>query len=128
LTTPYREEFWTYYAHMDTIPANIQVGANVGYLADLGEVGSTGPGCVLPPGSDHLHFGVFRVRNVADALMDPPVFPHSHHGTEQRMIDPYGWNHPSMVDPWAFLAPPGYGAASINLWYPSYAPVDWGAH
>ena len=122
LTSEYREEFWTTYTHLDTFATGISAGANVSYWTDLGEVGHTGgPACTTP--TDHLHFSVLRVRNVTGALMHVPNLPVEEQ-TSKRFVDPFGWTHPSSVDPWAFHAPPGWGAASINLWIPAL-PADW---
>ncbi len=122
LTSQYREEFYSYYAHLDNL--SVATGDDVEAFDVLGEIGNTGsPIC---SGSiEHIHFGVIRIRNVTGQLMDvPPLIPHDAATTERRVVDPFGWNGPG-VDPWAVHAPSGFGAASINLWISGSAPPDW---
>jgi hypothetical protein len=126
LTSRYREEFISYYAHFKDFSVTRGEIVDAGDL--LGEVGNTGAG-----GSTHVHLSVFRLRNVRDAWQSYGVFGKDLEvsenfvhdaAAEARAIDPFGWNSSSCVDPWAFYAAAGTGAASINLWT-SEVPPGW---
>lgn len=127
----YQEVFVTYYAHMDT--RHVSTGDSVTQGQSVGPVGATGS--VSPPDSAHLHFGVFRLRNVSDAWKDYSTYPSS--GTiasssfthdETRAVDPFGWTSSSCGDPAGLWAPAGMMAPNIDLWIPGYAPPDWDNH
>jgi hypothetical protein len=127
LSTRYREEFVSYYAHLKDFDVDKGDNVNAGDL--LGEVGNTGAG-----GSTHVHMSVFRLRNVRDAwqsygtfgkdLEISETFAHDA-AAEARAIDPFGWNNGNCVDAWGFYSAAGTGAASINLWKSDVVPPGW---
>ena len=143
----YPERFYTLYAHLDTIA--VTPGQWVSQGTTIGTAGDTGGAEGI-----HLHFMVDRSTNTVDqeyesytvptpnsivtcgSTADSPVTgpPHNLNG---MIIDPWGWQGPNMMDPWAtgnvaYNTPtqtsPTAGGLSINLWIPGEAPgvaPDW---
>jgi Peptidase family M23 len=125
LTDRYREDFVVYYAHMKS--RSVSTGQVVSSGDVIGPVGTTGASYGV-----HLHLAVFRLRNVKGAWKDYRIFGTGGtigliHDitTEGRSIDPFGWNDPACIDPWAIYADAGRGAPSINLWRENLAPPGW---
>lgn len=125
LSSRYREEFIGYYAHFQSL--NVRTGDIVQSDQLLGPVGDTG----LARGT-HLHFSVFRLRNVRGQFKS--YFPFGfdtannfmHDGVaEYRTIDPFGWNDSQCIDAWGYYSDSTRGAPSINLWRSGLAPPGW---
>jgi len=131
-TGEYQERFVSYYAHLDTMA--VVTGANVTRGQQLGTAGTRG--CSSTP---HLHLGVTRIRNLTGArflAFAPTPDGHGDNGFGSR-IDPYGWQAPKHVDPWAWMYLGDFkdawltyhdpGAFSVNLWLPGFAPpaANW---
>jgi murein DD-endopeptidase MepM/ murein hydrolase activator NlpD len=111
----------------------VKDGATVTRGQMIGTAGATG--CVNPPTAIHLHFGVFRTTNLSGHRKWDLTFPNKDRGVSsiQGVIDPFGWNAPKQIDPWAwaFLGPQtdqyegaitNPGAFSIYLWRSGQAP------
>ena len=112
----YKEQFLTYYAHLQSF--SVTVGQTVLRGQQIGESGNTGSSS-----GPHLHFGVARLTNIADSLLENINFfspPNHSDGTDQQ-IEPYGWAAPQGFDPWAWQSYPD-GALSVNLWRSGQAP------
>jgi murein DD-endopeptidase MepM/ murein hydrolase activator NlpD len=116
----YREDFVTYYAHLNTM--SVVSGQVVSAGQTVGTAGATG--CAS---GSHLHFNVTRLTNTHTDWRDldysvniAGVCPREDNGT--AYIDPYGWQAPADVDPWAWRKA-GWGAYSINLWRAGQAPT-----
>lgn len=121
----YAERFLTYYAHAKAI--DVVDGQTVTAGQVIGAVGDTG--C---SSEAHLHFSVQRLTNLTGFRSFTPTYPNSGWGISgiHGLIDPFGWNAPVNVDPWAtrlvgqtkdgVLSP---GAYSINLWKSGETPA-----
>jgi murein DD-endopeptidase MepM/ murein hydrolase activator NlpD len=111
-----RERFISYYAHLNSYAAGVTTGTTVTRGTTIGTAGSTG--CST---ESHLHLGVFKLTNTANALeVTLPATYTRNWLQSQQLIDPYGWavtcgNHGDCVDPWGHKAFPS-GALSSNLW------------
>jgi murein DD-endopeptidase MepM/ murein hydrolase activator NlpD len=112
----YSETFVSYYAHLASI--FVSDGQSVTQGQVIGLSGNTG--CSSAP---HLHFGVVRLSNTADALLETLNFlaPPKHSDGADKAIDPYGFTPPKGFDPWAWKAYPS-GGLSVNLWKTGQAP------
>ena len=121
-TGEYAERFIVYYAHVSKL--NVKTGDKVTSGQLLGSSGDTG--CSSGP---HLHFGVFRTTNLSGFRALDLTYPDTGYGVSaiQGQIDPFGWNAPQQIDPWAYKflgdhkdpylgTVPNPGAFSINLW------------
>jgi murein DD-endopeptidase MepM/ murein hydrolase activator NlpD len=125
----YSERFLTYYAHVSKI--SVKPGAHVTRGQLLGKSGDSG--CSSAP---HLHFGVVRTTNLSgQRFLSNIAFPETGYGINDvsGQIDPFGWNAPQGVDPWAWKYLGVYqdeyvgtvtnpGAFSIRLWREGQAP------
>jgi len=124
----YAERFLTYYAHARAI--DVVDGQVVSKGQVIGAVGDTG--C---SSEAHLHFSVQRLTNLSAYRSITITYRDDGTGvnTIKGLIDPYGWNAPSNVDPLAtrFFKGSyntGYetavrpGAYSLNLWKSGEAP------
>ncbi len=124
----YGERFIAYYAHVSEI--KIIDGDKVTRGQLLGKSGDTG--CSSAP---HLHFSVARTTNLSGYRRLNLTYPNTGYGVSaiQGNIDPFGWDAPKGIDPWAyqFLGdhPDTYlgtvsnpGAFSIYLWSEGQAP------
>ncbi|MDH4458451.1 MAG: M23 family metallopeptidase, partial [Nevskia sp.] len=114
----YAERFLTYYAHAKAI--DVVDGQTVTAGQVIGAVGDNG--CSSEP---HLHFSVQRLTNLTGFRSFTPTYPNSGWGISgiHGLIDPFGWNAPVNVDPWATRligqtkdGVKSPGAYSINLW------------
>jgi hypothetical protein len=128
-TGEYAERFVTYYAHVSEI--SVKKGDRVTRGQVIGKSGDTG--CSSAP---HLHFGVARTTNLSGHRRFDLTYPNKDYGVSgiSGWIDPFGWNAPKQIDPWAwaFLGnhPDQFlgtitnpGAFSIYLWREGQAPV-----
>ena len=124
----YREDFVTYYAHMDI--AEVGIGDTVTQGQLVGIVGATGTGS---GGTEHLHFGTFRLTNTSTAhrvdwetLFGTDATTGKAIHIQKTAIDPFGWSDSSCVDPWGRQST--QGAMSIFLWDEYYDKLDWSHH
>lgn len=131
-TGTYQERFVSYYAHMSAM--KVATGDRVTRGQQLGSAGDTG--C---SSTDHLHMGVSRLTNLTGSRYHnfrPLDVAHGDTGFGSR-IDPYGWQAPKHVDPWAWMylgdiTDPWAtyhdpGAFSLDLWRSGQAPpaANW---
>src|SRR5262249_22488033 len=91
----YTETFTTYYAHLSSFLVKDGEFVSQGQL--IGFSGNTG--CSTQP---HLHFGVTRLSNTADQLLETLHFfdPPNHSDGTDKGIEPYGFQAPQGFDPW----------------------------
>lgn len=130
-TGEYAERFVTYYAHMSEM--TVKKGDTVTRGQMIGLAGHTG--CAVPENASHLHLGVFRTTNLSGHRKWDLTYPDKDRGVSsiQGVIDPFGWDAPQQVDPWAWaflgsrddqyegtITDPG--AFSIYLWRSGQAP------
>ncbi len=128
-TGEYAERFVAYYAHVSKI--NVKTGDRVTRGQVIGKSGDSG--CSSDP---HLHFGMMRTTNLSGYRTLNLSYPDTGYGVSalQGEIDPFGWNAPQGIDPWAYQNFGSYsdqylgtfkdpGAFSINLWREGEAPL-----
>lgn len=124
----YAERFLVSYSHVSKI--SVKAGDRVTRGQVIGKSGDTG--CSTAP---HLHFGVFRLTNLAGHRSFSLTMPASGYGISgiSGMIDPFGWNAPKDIDPWAWRFLGNHndsilgtvrdpGAFSLYLWRAGQAP------
>ncbi|MFT3694399.1 MAG: M23 family metallopeptidase [Kofleriaceae bacterium] len=131
----YEEIYESYYAHMhDVVPFKVGDIVKQGQLiGHVGHAGCTG-------GTNHLHFGVFKISNTASAHLYPLIIrtgPFSDFTSDsdgfasdkgyRTQVDPYGFTPPttSSFDPWAYR---GWNT-SLNcqtVTGAAFLPCDWG--
>jgi hypothetical protein len=127
----YAERFVSAYHHMSSMVVHTGEKVSRGQL--IGYNGTTG--C---SGGPHLDLQVFRLTNLSGARSYQFATLPSGSGLDvnglQGTIDPFGWDAPKHIDPWAWksLAVPNGpypvkepGAFSINLWIPGQAPPTY---
>lgn len=124
----YEERFVSYYAHMDTM--SVSTGQDVTAGQQIGTAGTKG--CSSGP---HLHLSITRLTNLTGSRFLEFSLVDTGRGDTGMAgrIDPYGWQAPRHIDPWAWMYLGEYydydrrlqdpGAFSINLWGPGEEPV-----
>jgi len=113
------ESFISYYAHMSSYGPGITPGMGAVAVARGQVIGFAGTtGCST---GNHLHLGVMRLNNTANALSVSIGSPAQRSLIQAApTIDPYGWNvpcnnHADCTDPYGHRAFPN-GGFSVNLW------------